>query len=553
MTVGRTTAHRVSVGGVAARRLTAGRAAFILGIVLLSSYGYFYQAGGWNQNSRFAVVRSILERHTLRIDAYSLHTGDKALWRGHYYSDKPPGTSLMVLPPVAMARGLSRLAGVDPESFPGIAWTSYVATVTSAGVCTAIAGLLVFFLLLRWGFSTRAALFAASAYGLTGPAWSYATLFMSHGVTAGCLMAAYCAADALRDRQAPGVNAGDTRNNRSDRSHRARNGVILGLASGWAVLSEFQAVIPVAVIVGTAALGSARLDRNDPGGRQRAGGDFKRMVIAVALPALACALVLFAYNTMAFDSPLHLGYASEEGFEQLRKGFFGITYPAWWRVREILVGDYRGLLPVFPLLALTPFGLLRLAADRRHRTAALVALFVGVYYFLLNASYFYWEGGWSYAPRQLTPGLPFMTLGLAPLWDLGRLPARPAISDRPLAITDQPSATSFSPLTAAVRLFLLAGWVWGAGVTLVAVSTNPQPPSSFKAPMRELLWPAFRDGDLSLNHQTFVHGGASPDQMRGNQIPHAAWNLGEIAGLHGWASLVPLGLVWVAALLALLV
>jgi hypothetical protein len=71
--------------------------------------------------------------------------------------------------------------------------------------------------------------------------------------------------------------------------------------------------------------------------------------------------------------------------------------------------------------------------------------------------------------------------------------------------------------------------------------------------MRELLWPAFRDGDLSLNHQTFVHGGASPDQMRGNQIPHAAWNLGEIAGLHGWASLVPLGLIWLAALLALFV
>jgi len=269
-------------------------------------------------------------------------------------------------------------------------------------------------------------------------------------------------------------------------------------------------------------------------------------VIAIALPALACALVLFAYNTVAFDSPLHLGYASEEGFEHLRTGFFGITYPAWWRVREILVGDYRGLLPVFPLLALTPFGLLRLAADRRRRTGALVALFVGVYYFLLNASYFYWEGGWSYAPRQLTPGLPFMALGLAPLWDLGRLPAPSAISHQPIGMT-------FSPLTAAVRLFLLAGWVWGAGVTLVAVSTNPQPPSSFKAPMRELLWPAFRDGDLSLNHQTFVHGGASPDQMRGNQIPHAAWNLGEIAGLHGWASLVPLGLVWLAALIALLI
>jgi hypothetical protein len=94
--------------------------------------------------------------------------------------------------------------------------------------------------------------------------------------------------------------------------------------------------------------------------------------------------------------------------------------------------------------------------------------------------------------------------------------------------------------------------VWGVAVTLIAVSTTPQPPSSFKAPMRELLWPAFRDGDLSLNHQTFVHGGADANRLRGGTIPHAAWNLGELAGLHGLPSLLPLGAAWTAAGLLLL-
>jgi hypothetical protein len=84
-------------------------------------------------------------------------------------------------------------------------------------------------------------------------------------------------------------------------------------------------------------------------------------------------------------------------------------------------------------------------------------------------------------------------------------------------------------------------------MTLIAVSTTPQPPSSFKAPVRELLWPAFRDGDLSLNDATFVHNSSQFALLRGNQVPHAAWNLGEIAGLHGHMSLVPLGLVWAAA------
>ena len=64
------------------------RVVTILCGMLLLSYAYFYQAGGWNQNSRFALVRALLERHTLQIDAYQLHTGDRALWNGHYYSDR---------------------------------------------------------------------------------------------------------------------------------------------------------------------------------------------------------------------------------------------------------------------------------------------------------------------------------------------------------------------------------------------------------------------------------------------------------------------------------
>ena len=39
------------------------RIAAVLGAALFVSYAYFYEAGGWNQNSRFALIRAILERH----------------------------------------------------------------------------------------------------------------------------------------------------------------------------------------------------------------------------------------------------------------------------------------------------------------------------------------------------------------------------------------------------------------------------------------------------------------------------------------------------------
>src|SRR4029077_17301606 len=153
------------------QRLSDRRSAMVLGVALFISYAYFYQAGGWNQNSRFALVRAIIERHTLQIDAYALHTGDRALWEDHYYSDKAPGASLLALAPVAVARGMARLVHVDPESFPGIAWTSYVATVVTSGLFTLIAALVVMQLALRWGCSRGAALFAATAYGIASPAW----------------------------------------------------------------------------------------------------------------------------------------------------------------------------------------------------------------------------------------------------------------------------------------------------------------------------------------------------------------------------------------------
>lgn len=466
----------------------------MLGLGLLFSYVYFYAAGGWNQNSRFALVRAILERHTVAIDAYQLHTGDRAIWRGHYYSDKAPGTSLTAVVPVAIARVVARGAGVDPEGFPGIAWTSYVAAVSTSAVFTAIAALCVFWLSRRWGASRGAAIFAATAYGVASPAWAYATLFMGHATTAGCLMIAFTAAWTM---DAP------------VHTSRRRLALLLGLSGGWAAVTEYQAAI-AAVFIGALFLDRLRRDH---------WRDARACLGLVAAGIVVAAVPLLLYNAAAFGSPFHLGYASEEGFPELRTGFFGITYPRWSVLRELLIGSYRGLLPLAPLMAVAPLGFIGLGR-REHAGPAIVAMMVCLYYLLLNASYYFWDGGWAYGPRQLTPALPFLALGLAPLWDgAGR----------------------------AWRSLLVAGWVWGVAVTLMAVSTTPQLPSNLRSPVRELSWPAFRDGDLSLNHQTFVHGGADPARLRGGSVPHAAWNLGELAGLRGLPSLLPLGFVWILA------
>ena len=69
--------------------------ALLIAAVTFISYAYFYEGGGWNQNSRFDLVRAITQEHTLRIDEYHQNTQDKAFDRGHYYSDKAPGVALL--------------------------------------------------------------------------------------------------------------------------------------------------------------------------------------------------------------------------------------------------------------------------------------------------------------------------------------------------------------------------------------------------------------------------------------------------------------------------
>ena len=73
-----------------------------LALLVFGVYSYFYQAGGWNQNSRFDLTRAIVEQGTLSIDAYEGNTGDKAQREGHWFTDKAPGLSVLAVPAYAV-------------------------------------------------------------------------------------------------------------------------------------------------------------------------------------------------------------------------------------------------------------------------------------------------------------------------------------------------------------------------------------------------------------------------------------------------------------------
>ena len=75
----------------------------------------------------------------------------------------------------------------------------------------------------------------------------------------------------------------------------------------------------------------------------------------------------------------------------------------------------------------------------------------------------------------------------------------------------------------------------------MAVSTTVMPEAGFTCPIVQLIGPSFLAGRLALNHRTVLSPEEIPDQT------HGAFNLGQVAGLHGLASLIPLFAVWSVA------
>ena len=461
-------------------------------MVAFVSYAYFYSGGGWNQNTRFDLIRAIVERHTLMLDAYHENTGDLSVKDGHYFADKAPGQPLLAVPAAFLARMALHSAGKDPESARNLVATSYLCTLFSVALPSALACSCLFWIALRLGASTRAAAFAALAMGLGTPMWAYATLLWAHALAGACLLLAFAGALALDPVKSGG---------------EAFLGFIVGVLAGWATVTEYPAA-PASAMLALFAL--ARVwDSGWPRRLRVAGG--------VAAGALLCVLALMLYLKAAFGSVWHTSYYYEIGtFTVNGQGFIGLKYPRIDVAFRLLFGTKRGLFFFAPVAVVAPFGLWLLRRHPATRAAGLTAAAVFLYYLLFNAAYGEWSAGWSYGPRYMGAGVPLLCVGLAPAWDYFSKNGRRAL-----------------------LVLLMVSVLF----SLIAVSTTPQPPFHYRSPMMQLLWPSFWSGNLARERTSML---APSDADAGSA--HGAFNLGQLMGLRGLASLLPLLVAWILAL-----
>jgi hypothetical protein len=142
----------------------------------------------------------------------------------------------------------------------------------------------------------------------------------------------------------------------------------------------------------------------------------------------------------------------------------GLRPPDWGRSIALVWGGHRGLLFYVPIVALTPPGVVVLAARRLWGMAAVTTTVMGAV-FLVNLSYPQWTGGWSTGPRLLVPLLPFAMLPVAAL-----------------LATGGPKAT-----LAAVALALAGGVL-----ILLFQGVGARIPQDIPDPLRQAVWPLWR-------------------------------------------------------------
>jgi 4-amino-4-deoxy-L-arabinose transferase-like glycosyltransferase len=421
-----------------------------------------------NTTSRLFLTLSIAESGSISIGDYGPLTEDRAERDGRYYSDKAPGMAFLALPVVVSARPLLALrsggemcAGPDcwfepdGQTNPYYKALYYLTTVLTSVVITA-AGVVLFrsFAIALYG-ERGAATFAALVLAFGTPLGAWATTFFEHAAVASWLLAGLVAAHWASRQPGGSLRA-------------ATAGVLVAAPLALALVTSYLTAVPVLLVAAYALLGAWHQQRS--------------WLLTAASAAMATgALIvapLLAYNWAAFGSPFSVGYGHLDGFEDMKEGLFGISWPNLNALRGVTIDPYRGLLWVAPIAILYPLGLVAMLREPRHRGLAALGAAVAAYYLLINSGYAYWEGGFSLGPRHMVPVLPFLMLAITALWvEAGTL----------------------------LRSLMVALGLGGAAVNVMAMATTVTPDSDYPHPIAEIIIPRFLAGNVHSVIGTTLH------------------------------------------------
>ncbi len=417
------------------------------------AFAWFHQGGGWNQNSRFAEVRAVVEEGRFAIDNFLVYektaakklrripiengwvviggdskrlawnggsgnelvpieraspaaagsptealasldevaaSGDVSFANGHFHPNKPPGASLFALPAYFAIHHIERRLGYDPDDWWMLALNAWLTSAFSAGLISAI-GCVLF-------FREASAVAEASSGERAAGASSTVALLATVALAFGTLYWPF--ATVLFDHNFVAVTLfgafslarRSKRNGAPARSFAFCSGMCAGLAA----LTNYVAAGAV-IFLGIYWLIAAR----------------RKSAAWYALGVSPIFLISCAYHQACYGSPLACANDFQNPMfrgEHELLGMFALPNPLIGI--SLLVSPFRGLFYSSPVLLAAVWGWWPLRKSHRPEAWLMAAMF-GLFFFV-NAAFSGWHGGYSCGPRYLIPTLPFLALGLVP-------------------------------------------------------------------------------------------------------------------------------------------
>ncbi|MGD8859848.1 MAG: hypothetical protein PVI30_07540 [Myxococcales bacterium] len=136
-----------------------------------------------------------------------------------------------------------------------------------------------------------------------------------------------------------------------------------------------------------------------------------RSIAAFAVGGLLPTLAVMHFQWSAFGNPLtpgHLFVESRKFRQAHHEGFYGAVAPNMESLHGLLTDPGAGLFPLTPLLVFGLPGLALLCAKRGRRAEGLCATAICLLTVLAIASMNNWRGGWTVGPRYLALTIPFL-------------------------------------------------------------------------------------------------------------------------------------------------
>lgn len=352
-----------------------------LGIIFIIFFGfspYFPKLNSANEYSRLYLALSIVYDGDFEISDEIKEFGnilDKAKKDKRYYSDKPPGISLIASIPIFVLKKF----GKSPDLY----FDLKVARIFASVLPSIIVFLLLFlFLVKTHQLSDKVLAFSLFSFGVGSLMFTYSILLYEVIMVSFLLFLLFLI----------------TIKKEAISYHLS---LIAGFISSLCITTQYQSAILLLPI--TLALFIRFVKER---------GFFKLVLFVVG--SLPLSLFLIYYNYSCFGSIFSTGYSTLDSqfFASIHKrGFMGISLPHLKPFLGSFFSLSKGISFYSPI---TTIGIIALLWYRRNPALPLrgyILIFViTVLWILFVSSLIYWSGGWTVSQRHFTPVLPFIMI-----------------------------------------------------------------------------------------------------------------------------------------------